>query len=182
MIQKKYEPENDLFNKLSGLLMMSDFQTTVIEVMLKEMYCRDKKAIAKYEKIRSMAIMKAKKQFGDIQAVENLEFQETIRILNSNQEELVNQIRVLTQEKTDLQEKYQNIHRKLTTSESNYNDMAKAVKSYEKLNQWQELRITEVPKIRKKNSGIIRVQNWEAAVEEFEHYHQKPDVPKVKVE
>ena len=181
MIQKKYEPENDLFNKLSGLLMMSDFQTTVIEVMLKEMYCRDKKAIAKYEKIRSMAIMKAKKQFGDIQAVENLEFQETIRILNSNQEELVNQIRVLTQEKTDLQEKYQNIYGELTTSQSNYSDMAKALKSYEKLNQWQELRIKEVPKIRKKNSGIFKEQSWESAIYDFEYYNQKPNVPESNI-
>jgi hypothetical protein len=166
----------DNFDKLSGLMVLSGFETTLMQIMLKEIYCRDKKSMDKYENIRKTAAMKMEHEFGKIHAGQTLELQETVRTLSNELERVSNQNQVLMEEKTALQEKYQYVSGKLTTSERNYNDMAVALKSYIKLNEWQELRIKEVPKIRKKNSGIIRVQTWESAIKDFGYYNQKPAV------
>ena len=179
--QEEITRDNTLFDKLSGLMLVSGFESTLIQIMLKEIYCRDKKSAANYENIRKIAAVKMQQQFGEIHAAKELELKETIRTLQNEREELANQLNTLIKEQMALEENYQNIYENLITSEKQCNEMMAAVKSYEKLNQWQELRIKEIPKIRKKNSGIIRVQNWESAIEEFEYYNQKPKVPQVKM-
>lgn len=170
--------ENDLFDRISGLLMTSGFETSLMQSMLSEMYCRDKKATARYEDIRTAAIIKAKKQFGEIHAAKNLELQESIRKLSNELERLSGEVQVLTQEKKTLQEKNQNIGIKLSATERNYNDAAVALKSYMELSQWYERLVREVPVIRKKNSGILREQTWDSALECYIEYNPKPKVNK----
>lgn len=178
---KETAKDNTLLDKLSGMILVSGFETTIMQSMLKEIYCRDKKTIAKYESIRNAAVRKMTNQFDEVYAGKNLELQEAIRTLNQEMERLSAKVHTLTQEKTILQERYQQVCEKFTTSERNYNDIAIALKSYIELNQWQEQRVKEAPKIKKKNSGLLKAQSWESAIKEFENYNQKPNVPQIDI-
>lgn len=172
--------ENDLFDRLSGLLMTSGFETSLMQSILKEMYCRDKKAIARYEDIRNAAITKTKKQFGEIYAAKNLEHQEKISTLSNELEQSAKEVQILTQCKIALQENNASLYKKLAASERRFNDIASTLKSYEKLCQWYENLVRDVPVIRKKNSGIIREQTWDSAVECYIEHNPKPKVNKIE--
>ena len=85
------------------------------------------------------------------------------------------------QEKTKLQEQIKLSQEKAAKADSRAAVAIQGLKSYTTLAEWYEDMLLEVPRIKKKNSGIIRVQSWENAMECYIHDKPKPKVEKLLI-
>ena len=104
------------------------------------------------------------KLLGDLESItiENTELQEAVNKGNQREAELQHEIKVLRE--------------RTAKADSVANMAIEGLKSYTKLTEWYEKLVQQVPIIRKKNSGIIRVQTWEGVVECYIRDNPKPTV------
>ena len=180
--------DNKLVERIAGLMAVSSFETTLTELMLKDLYCRDDKTKARYEEIRSLASKKMKDRYEKANLTEVLELQEKIMALEKDIEslkiyesELEITITNLKAKNTDLSQKKSEISKHLTETIEKLKMVIEAFKAYKELVDWYEKRDKEVPAIQDKNKKLLSRQPYEEALKEFESSNYKPHRPKINL-
>jgi hypothetical protein len=170
------ERDSILFDKLSGLIVSMGLDTALTHVMMRDLYCIDNKSGIRYEKLRNVLASRLEKQTESDQTGK-LELQETVRRLRKENTKFFAELKMIREQERKYDQKYRETHAKYVTLMEQFTKMAKILHGYTGLTRWHEQRAKEAPKIKKKNSSLIREQSWEGALREFEQYNPRPRIP-----
>lgn len=166
--------DSALLNKLPALMLACGFEAELTQLMLRDQYCRDSKSTARYEQLRSFVISKLGSQFENNETTELLELRETGRLLQNQTTKYLEELQEIKKKKDELKLQLSSKDAEYTTLARQYTDVKNNLEAYTRLVQWYERLVEEVPKIRKKNSGLIKEQSWDGAVAEFIYYNPRP--------
>lgn len=163
-------------DKLANMFTFVNFEGKTIELMLENKYYMDERGKKNYVQIKEAAMASTLNGIGKLSDTTNLKLYEELTSIKAANVELQEAVNKGKQREEQLQERYQDVYGKFNTLKADYNNVAVALKSYVNVTKWHENLVQEVPVIRKKNSGIIRVQTWEGAVECYIKDNPKPKV------
>lgn len=172
------ERTEKLFERQAGLLLGPSYDASLSQLMLRELYKRDNAAIP-YDELNRAAAAKLERQFSKTPAADALALAETAKRLQAQLDATENQRIALIGEVERLHAEAAAATEQQRKLAHGNQQLAKAVKAYETLAQWQDRRVAEAPKIQAKNSSLLRAQSWSAALAEFEANEPRPAAPKL---
>jgi hypothetical protein len=152
-------------------------ENSAMHNMLREYFCTDRKAAMRYNQFRSQAISELKQNLGSDLTSELIDLREKVSVLESQNAFLSEQLEYSSQKEAKLQEEYSKSNSKYNRLWDLYGKLANILMAYTQLSKWYGRLVAEVPQIRKRNSGLIRGQTWEGAVEEYERNSMRPQIP-----
>jgi chromosome segregation ATPase len=179
--------DNKLTERIAGLLAVSSFETALAESMLKDLYCRDERTKERYEELRSLSAKKMKDRYEKANVGEVLELQQKVRSLEKQLGETNDALSSTNDEleaekakNAKLSKQLQNVNTTASEYKTVYEKSIEALKAFDKVVKWYEMRETEIPLIQKKNKTLMKKQDYEEAMKEFDSKNRIPYRPELK--
>jgi len=167
--------------RLAGLIAVTNFEITLAEQLVQRKYYFDPKGKSIYEELRGAILQTMAVNHEKSNTVELLELREKLRVLEIDQMKLQTEKDKVQTEKDKEIERARYLQKRYEELVHKYEQTVDGLKAYSRLAKWHENLVQEVPAIRKKNSGIIRVKTWEGAVECYIRDNPKPKVTEIDI-
>jgi chromosome segregation ATPase len=167
---------DDLYEKIDNLerCVISELgDIALMQLMLKDLFCNDKKNQDRYNNMKNFVLANLRQQLGETPAGELIMLREQTKQLQNNNYEMLKRMELLIAEIKKLRREIESSTCKYDQLNAYFEQFATAM--WESI-KWYKKLVAEVPEIRKRNSGWIRVQTWEGALIEYEQHYPQPQL------
>ena len=172
-----------LAERIASLIAIQGFESTLTELLLKDIYSKDDDRKKRYEELRRVAARKMKDRYTKSDLGKMAELTEKITRLENEIQENDKKTEII---KTELKEHIQTLAKRNETlgmtNDKQNRDLKKLnyyITDLEYLIKWYERRDNSIPKLQEKNKNKLGIkQSYEKSKIEFEKKDKKPVLEK----
>lgn len=171
--------QKKIVERIAGLQAVSSFETTLTELMLKDITVRNEKNKARYEELRSTAATRMKDRMYKAGAEHIGELGEEIDELKVQVEKLQNELKARDKAISEYAGKLDTLKNYYNKLDEEKQRLTKTVESYHNLMLWYKRRDAEAPKLQEQNKGFMgKIPTYEEVNSQYEIQNPRPDLVK----
>jgi len=172
--------DKNLAERVASLIAIQSFETTLTELMLKDLFCKDSERQNRYEELRSVAARKMKDRYDKCDMGKIAELQTKIsdleKKLNTNIDTYKRNTGIRDEKIKDLTITVKGNENRIRGLESDLEKLAYYVSNLEELVRWYEKRDLEVPDIQEKNKNRLGMKmSYENALNTYNERSKIPE-------
>lgn len=168
--------QKKLVERLTTLQAISSYETTLTELMLRDIYIKDSKSKVKYEELRSTAATRMKDRMFKAGQEQLAELQSENIALQKKVSELENKIKQNNKSANQQKETLKMLGTKIENYEEENTKLNKTINSYRNMVSWYKRRDIEAPNLQKSKKSFMKTPSYEEVNNEYENINPRPDI------